>query len=51
VREADNIESLDKNYFTHTDFAFEYREEGNYNDLIMRMINDLMSLVDKETDQ
>ena len=48
VREVDNIESLDNNYFTHSDIVFEYREEGNYNDLIMRMINDLMSLVDRK---
>jgi len=44
---VDNIESLDNNYFTHTDIIFEYREEGNCNDLIMRMVNDLMNLVDK----
>ena len=46
----DNIESLDNNYFNHTDIVFEYREEGNYNDLIMRMVNDLMNLADKEAD-
>jgi hypothetical protein len=47
VHEVDNIESLDNNYFTHTDIVFEYREDGNYNDLIMRMMNDLMGLIDK----
>jgi hypothetical protein len=30
--------------------VFEYREDGNYNDLIMRMVNDLMGIVDKEVD-
>jgi hypothetical protein len=46
----DNIESLENNYFTQTDIVFEYREDGNYNDLIMRMVNDLIGLVDKEVE-
>jgi hypothetical protein len=45
VREVDNIESLTNNYFTSSSIYFEYRESGNYNDLIMMMINDLISKV------
>jgi hypothetical protein len=48
VHEVDNLESLSNNYFANTDIVFEYREDGNYNDLIMRMINDLMKNIDQE---
>ncbi len=46
MREVDNIEALSNNYFTNSKVIFEYRESGNYNDLIMLMINDLISKVD-----
>lgn len=50
VHEVDNIESINNNYFTHTSLIFEFREEGNYNDLIMAMMNDLMQFIDNETE-
>lgn len=48
VREVDNIESLENNYFASSDVVFEYRQEGNYNDLIMLVLNDLMARVDEK---
>ena len=39
VREIDNMESLDNNYVANSETVFEFREDGNYNDLIMKMYN------------
>jgi hypothetical protein len=51
VKEVDNIEALSNNYFTTSSIVFEYRESGNYNDLIMLMLNDLISKVDESQEQ
>jgi phage I-like protein len=45
---VDNSEALPNNYFAYSKIVFEYRENGNYNDLIMLMLNDLMGIVDSE---
>lgn len=47
VHEVDHIETVDNNYFTTSPIVFELRESGNYNDLIMRVINDQISKVDQ----
>lgn len=41
--------ALDNNYFTFSDVVFEYRQSGNYNDLIMRMMNDIVSRIDAKS--
>jgi hypothetical protein len=43
---VDNSEALSNSYFAHSKIVFEYRESGNYNDLIMMLLNDLMRIVD-----
>jgi hypothetical protein len=47
VHEVDNSEAISNNYFARSSIVFEYRDSGNYNDLIMRMINDLMQTIDQ----
>ena len=49
VQEIDNMGALDNNYFTFSDVVFEYRQSGNYNDLIMRMMNDIVSRIDAKS--
>ena len=44
VYEVDNIEALSNNYLISSKVVFEYRDDGNYNDLIMRFINEVKSL-------
>lgn len=45
VHEVDNIEALENNYMSKTDYVFEYREDGNYNDLIMKLMNEIKDLL------
>lgn len=47
VHPVDDIESISNNYLTTTSVVFEYREDGNYNDLIMQFINEIKSLLDQ----
>lgn len=48
IKEIDNIEALENDLFYYSDdsFGFEYRESGNYNDLIMKLVNQLMKRID-----
>lgn len=48
VKEIDNIEALENDIFSYSEdsYGFEYRESGSYNDLIMKLLNDLMSKID-----
>lgn len=46
MREVDNIEAYNNNYANNLGVDFTYREDGNYNDLIMRFINEITSLID-----
>lgn len=46
VQEIDNLGSLSNNYFAISEIMVEYRDDGNYNDLIMKMINDISSKID-----
>lgn len=50
VKEVDNIEALENDAFFYSkdSYGFEYRESGNYNDLIMRLMNDLMAKIDQK---
>ena len=47
VHEVDNIEALPNNYLNDSKVVFEFRESGNYNDLIMQMINEVMGKIDE----
>lgn len=46
VREIDNLDAIRNDYFYTSSIQFSYRENGNYNDLIMRVLNDLMQRID-----
>ena len=46
IQEKDNMEALPNNFLSTSHVVFEYREDGNYNDLIMKMLNELMGLID-----
>ena len=46
VKEINNMEVLSNDFFFNSDIVFEYRENGNYNDLIMRVLNEIISLAD-----
>ena len=48
VNEIDNMDSLTNDFLANSQIVFEYREDGNYNDIIMEMLNELMGLVDNE---
>lgn len=43
----DNLNGLSNNYFSKSNLIFEYREGGNYNDLIMKMLNDIITKIDE----
>lgn len=43
------MEELQNNYFNSSKICFELRKEGNYNDLIMRVLNDLLERIDAPT--
>ncbi len=40
---------LAHNYFASSKIVFEWRESGNYNDLIMNMLNDVFSRLDEKS--
>ena len=47
IKEINNMEILSNDFFYNSDIILKYRENGNYNDVIMRVINDIVSLADK----
>ena len=49
VQEVDNSGLLAHNYFATSHIVFEWREGGNYNDLIMKMLNDIFSRIDQKS--
>lgn len=49
VHPVDNIESLSNNFMVSTNVAFEFREDGNYNDLIMQFINEIKGTLDQKS--
>ena len=46
IEEIDNSEILANDYFFSSDIHFEYRESGRYDDLIMRLINEVLTKID-----
>jgi len=52
IKEIDNMEALENDAFHYSEnsFDFEYRENGNYNDLIMKLMNHMMCKVDSLED-
>ena len=46
VKEIDNNEVLSNDFFYNSDIVVEYRSNGNYNDLIMRVLNEVISVAD-----
>lgn len=50
VEEIDNIEEMENNYFNSSKICFEYRKDGNYYDIIMKVINDLLERIDSPSD-
>jgi hypothetical protein len=40
---------LAHNYFATSQIVFEWRENGNYNDLIMKMLNDVFLRIDQKS--
>jgi hypothetical protein len=51
VKEINNIEVLSNDFFYNSDIVLEYRESGNYNDIIMRVLNEIISLADAPSGQ
>ena len=47
IKEINNMEILSNDFFFNSDIVLKYRENGNYNDIIMRVINDIVSLADR----
>ena len=47
VKGINNIDELTNDFIYNSNVAWEYRENGNYNDLIMRLINEVIELADK----
>lgn len=47
IKEINNMEMLSNDFFYNSDIVLKYRENGNYNDIIMRVINDMVSLADQ----
>jgi hypothetical protein len=46
IREIDNTDQLSNDYIYNSPVAFKYRETGEYNDLIMRIINEVLNKID-----
>ena len=47
VKKINNFEDLDNDFIYNSDIIWEYREDGNYNDIIMRVLNEVILLADK----
>lgn len=47
VKETDNLEALNNDLLLKSGIKFELRESGNYNDLIMRMLNYVIETVNQ----
>jgi len=49
VKEINNMEVISNDFFYNSNIKLEYRENGNYNDIIMRALNELISLADGQS--
>ena len=45
VREFDDTDNISNNYLYKSNVVFKYRESGEYNDLIMRTINEAINCI------
>ena len=50
VFEVNNIEALSNNYMIESEVIFDYRDDGNYNDYIMRFVNEVKDKIDMVND-
>jgi hypothetical protein len=48
VKPIDNSQMVQNDYIYSSEVSFEYREDGRYEDLIMRLINELMKRCNAE---
>lgn len=46
VKSIDNSEIVANDYLFTSDIYFEYRESGRYDDIIMNLLNELMTRID-----
>lgn len=46
IREVDNTDQLSNDYIYNSPVAFKYRETGEYNDLIMKTINEVQKKIE-----
>lgn len=46
VKDINNIEMLTYDFFFNSSITLEFRENGNYNDIIMQVLNEIISLAD-----
>ncbi len=50
IREIDNADSPAHDFLRKSNFTFKYRETGEYNDLIMRTINEAINRIEARSD-
>jgi len=46
VEEMNNLDQLSNDFFFNSGMMFTYRDSGNYNDIIMKVINKILGQVD-----
>lgn len=47
IRGVDLIDEMEFNYFTRSKVVFELKKSKNYNDLIMKVVNELINMLDE----
>lgn len=50
IRQIDNTDNIENNYLYKSEVVFKYRENAEYNDLIMRTINEAIKKIDSRHD-
>ncbi len=50
IRQIDNTDNIENNYLYKSEVVFKYRENAEYNDLIMRTINEAIKKIDSKHD-
>ena len=46
LQQTNNFQQLSNDFLYSNGFIFKYREDGNYNDMIMKVINKTLEIVD-----
>ena len=49
LHEANNLDLLENDILYQHKIVFKYREDGNYNDMIMVVINKVMEIIDSKS--